>query len=68
MNCTIRKTKKASVARYLPISSGVKVLISSSFWNRTYCGMISTWYGSRSVPIMTANMRFRPAKRTLAKA
>lgn len=68
MNWTIRKTKKASVARYLPISSGVKVLISSSFWNITYCGMISTWYGSSSVPIMMANMALRPAKRTLVKA
>ena len=44
------------------------MLISSIFWNITYCGMSSTWYGSRSVPIMIENIRFRPANLILAKA
>ena len=68
MNCTIRKTKNASVARYLPSSSGTYVLISSIFWNITYCGISSTWYGSSSVPIISVNSRLRPANRILAKA
>ena len=41
MNWTIRKTKNASVARNLPISSGMNVSTRPSRLNRMYCGMIT---------------------------
>lgn len=68
MNCTIRKTKNASVARNLPATSGTSVSTSSSLRNITYCGMSRTWYGSSRVPIISVNSRFRPANLILAKA
>ena len=55
MNCTIRNTKNASVARNFGRISGQYVSTSSSLLNMMYCGMIITWNGSSSVPIIAAN-------------
>lgn len=55
MNWTIRKMKKASVARNLGTVSGRMVLIQASSLNSTYWGTSVTWYGSSMVPSMTAN-------------
>ena len=55
MNCTIRKTKNASVASSFGTISGRNVLIQPSWANSTYCGTITTWIGSIIVPSMTAN-------------
>jgi hypothetical protein len=55
MNCTIRKTKNASVASSFGTISGQYVLIQSSCENRMYCGTITTWIGSMIVPSMMAN-------------
>ena len=68
MNWTMRKTKNASAARNLPISSGTNVSTRPSRLNTMYCGMITTWNGSRSVPIMRAKKTLRPGKSIRAKA
>ena len=61
MNCTIRKTKNASVASSFGTISGSGVSIQPRNLNSTNCGTISTWCGSSSVAIMTAN--HMPAQR-----
>ena len=43
MNCTIRNTKNASVARYLGTTSGRIVLIQAKWLNSTYCGTSVAW-------------------------
>lgn len=68
MNCTIRKTKNASVAKYFGSIRGVYVLIMSMLRNSTYWGISSTWYGSRRVPIINVKSRLRPANLIFEKA
>ena len=69
MNWTMRKTKNASVARnFGTISGRYGVSTQPSCLNRMYCGMISTWSGSSSVPIMMANQSPRSRKRSRANA
>ena len=68
MNWTMRNTKNASVARNLPISSGMNVSTRPSRLNTMYCGMITTWNGSSSVPIMSAKKMFRPGNSIRANA
>ena len=46
MNCTMRKTKNASVARSFGTISGRNVLIQPSWENMMYCGTMITWIGS----------------------
>src|SRR5690348_2950409 len=68
MNCTMRKTKKASVASAFGTISGSGVSIQPRNLNSTNCGTISTWWGSSSVAIMTANHMPRKGKRSRANA
>src|SRR5215472_120864 len=68
MNCTNRKTKKASTARNLGTTSGSRVLIQPSWWKSTYWGTIVTWKGSRIVPNISANHSRLSANRSRAKA
>ena len=67
-NCTIRKTKKASTARNFGATSGRMVLTQPSSRNSTYCGISVTWPGSIRVISIMANQKFRPLKRSRAKA
>ena len=46
MNWTIKKMKKASVARNLGSTKGMNVFAKPSWEKTMYCGMISTWIGS----------------------
>ena len=42
-NCTIRKTKKASIARNFGTISGRNEFTQPNFRNITYCGTSVTW-------------------------
>src|SRR5919107_1305232 len=55
MNCTIRNTKNASVARNLGRISGMKVSTQPSWLKMMYCGTTTTWNGSMIVTSMIEN-------------
>ena len=68
MNCTMRNTKKASVARNFGTSSGRNVLTHPSWEKITYWGTMMTWIGSMIVASMIAKNTVRPRNCNLAKA
>src|SRR3954451_3164290 len=49
MNCTIKKTKNASVARNFGRIKGTKVFTQPSALNTMYCGTTTTYTGSIKV-------------------
>ena len=68
MNCTMRKTKNASVASSLGTSSGQKVFTQPICENRMYCGTMTTWNGSMMVSSMMPKNSFLPVNCRRAKA
>ena len=67
MNWTIRKTKKASVARNFGTTSGRMVFTQPIFRKKMYCGMSCAWIGSMIDPSISENhshlrRKFRRAK------
>ena len=68
MNCTIRKTKNASVASSLGRISGRNVLVQPSWEKMMYCGTITTWIGSMMVSSMIANSSDLPRNSSRANA
>ncbi len=68
MNCTMRKTKKASVAKNLGTMSGRKVLIQPSSLKIVNWGTSTTWKGSMIVISMRANRMLRPLNFNRPKA
>ena len=68
MNCTRRNTKKASVAKSLGRIKGRNVSIQPKERKMMYRGMVVTCPGSIMVRIIRANQKFRPLKRSRAKA
>src|SRR3954447_4122012 len=55
MNCTMRNTKKASVAKNLGRISGTNVFTQPRLLNKMYCGTNTTWIGSMTVTSMIEN-------------
>ena len=55
MNCTIKKTKNASVARNLGRISGTNVFTKPRLLKMMYCGTTTTWMGSMIVNSMIEN-------------
>ena len=68
MNCTIRNTKNASVARNFGRISGSIVFTQPVWENMMYCGTITTWIGSIRVMSIIAKAMLRPQNRSRAKA
>ncbi len=68
MNCTMRKTKNASMARNLGRMSGQYVFTRPSLLKMMYCGISTAWCGSMIVAIMNANSGPRIRNRSRANA
>ena len=68
MNCTIRKTKNASVASSFGRISGMKVFVKPSCEKMMYCGTITTWIGNMIVSSMIAKKPDLPLNCRRAKA
>src|SRR5690348_11828990 len=68
MNCTMRKTKNASVASSFGTISGSGVSIQPRNLNSTNGGTNRRWWGSNRVAIITANHKPRNGNRSRANA
>jgi hypothetical protein len=68
MNCTMRKMKKASVARNFGRARGQNVSTRPSWLKMVYCGISTTCAGSMMVASMNANSGPRSRNRSRANA